>query len=98
MDKIALQAVALAACVVIFVRAEPAINRMGADAPVLLRLAFVLLAAGSISGFVFIVAGHVPAWQDLILTCGIAVLLLCERRIRILTRVRIDKGEKHAQG
>lgn len=90
----------LALCAVIFVRAERAINRMGRDTPRLVRLAFVLLAGGAVAGIFAIAAGAVPEWHALMLAGGITALLVCERRMRILTRTppTIDKGAPHAQG
>jgi ammonia channel protein AmtB len=87
-------------CAAILARAEPAINRMGRDTPRLVRIAFVLLAVGAVAGIFAIAAGAVPEWHALILAAGIAALLLCERRLRILTRTpSVDKGVRHhAQG
>lgn len=87
-------------CAAILARVEPAINRMGRDTPRLVRLAFALLAVGAAAGILAIATGAVPEWHVLILAAGIAALLLCERRLRILTRTPpVDKGVRHhAQG
>lgn len=94
------QLLGLALCAIILARAEPAINRMGHDTPRLVRLAFVLLAGGAVAGIFAIAAGAVPEWHALMLAGGITALLVCERRMRILTRTppTIDKGAPHAQG
>ncbi|MDT3735565.1 MAG: hypothetical protein ROZ00_05020 [Denitratisoma sp.] len=94
------QLLGLALCTIILARAEPAINRMSRDTPRLVRLAFILLAGGAVAGIFAIASGAVPEWHVLMLAAGIAALLVCERRLRILTRAptNLDKGAHHAQG
>lgn len=94
------QLLGLALCALILARAEPAINRMSRDTPRLVRIAFILLAGGAVSGIFAIVSGAVPEWHVLMLAAGVAALLVCERRLRILTRApnNLDKGARHAQG
>jgi hypothetical protein len=84
MITLLLQAIVLVAASVIVVRAEPALNRMSKTTPLLVRLSFHLLTLGAIAEIVFVLAGGIPAWQSAITTAGIAALLLCERRMRIL--------------
>lgn len=94
------QLLGLVLCALILARAEPAINRMSRDTPSLVRLAFILLVGGAVAGIFAIAGGAVPEWHVLMLAGGIAALLVCERRMRILTRApnHIDKGAPHAQG
>ena len=95
-----LQAIFLLACVVILCRAEPATARMSGDTPLLIRLSFNLLAAGALAGIIYTLGGTVPHWLGVVLTLGIAALLLCDRRVRVLTGIRSinpkDKGPSHA--
>lgn len=84
MIALLLQAVVLAAAAIIVVRAEPALNRMSKTTPFLVRVSFHLLTLGAVAEIVFVLAGGIPAWQSAITTVGIAALLFCERRMRIL--------------
>lgn len=80
------QLIGLILCAIILMRAEPAINRMGrASPPLLVRLAFTLLATGAVAGILAILAGSIPDRHTLILLSGTAALTLCERRVRILS-------------
>ena len=98
------QLLGLLCCLIILVRAEPAINRMGnLSPPFIVRFAFALLVTGALSGILSILTGGIPDAHTLILLAGTAALTLCERRIRILsgTRHRPNpqrKGLPHAQG
>lgn len=87
MIALSLQAVSVVACAVILVRAEPAINLMGKHTPTLLRVAMHFLTVGA-AGMVGSIAvfGLVPDIATTILLIGIAALLICERRVRALTR------------
>lgn len=88
MSDLVLQGLVLAAAVVVLARAEPAINRMGRATPHRLAAAFVLLAVGAVAQILAILAGHVPALPEALLTVGVAALLACERRLRVLCRER----------
>lgn len=92
------QALGIFLCIVILARTEPAINRMGKEEPGLIRAAFVLLASASVAGILAILAGHIPGMETLLLSAGTTSMLLCDRRIRILTKNRNRKGLRHAQG
>lgn len=98
--QLAAQAVFLLACLIILFRTEPVINRMGENTPPLIRIAFLLLVIGSASGVLFTLLGQVPDWLTIIFALGVAALLFCERRIRVLTRIRPkppqNKGISHA--
>ena len=93
------QLIGLVLCILILIRVEPALNRMGhASPPPLVRAAFALLAAGAVAGIFAIFAGQVPDAHVLLLTAGTAALTMCKRRIRLLTRIRPPrKGLNHAQ-
>ena len=93
------QLIGIVLCILILVRAEPALNRMGhASPPLIVRVAFALLASGAVAGIFAIFAGQVPDTYVLLLTAGTAALTLCKRRIRLLTRIRPPrKGLNHAQ-
>ena len=84
MSTLILQAIVLVAAVVIIVRTEPALNRMSRCTPLLIRAAFHLLTLGAIAQIVFILDGDVPTWPMAIVCAGVAVLLICERRLRVL--------------
>lgn len=84
MSALILQAIVLVAAFVIIVRAEPALNRMSRCTPFMVRAAFHLLALGAAAEIVCIVVGDVPSWPTAIVTAGIAALLICERRLRVL--------------
>lgn len=98
---LAAQLTGLIVCTLIVWRTEPAINRMGNDSPpMLVRIAFALLATGAVGGILVIFGGNVPELHTLILTAGTAALTFCERRIRLLTGRRHPsprKGLNHAQ-
>lgn len=86
-------------CAVILFRAEPAINQMNATAQHwMIRAAFAALATGAAADLIAISAGAIPSFSHLVLTGGIAALLLCKKRIRLLLRIRpSNKGVQHAQ-
>ncbi len=91
---LAAQTVALTACGVIFWRTEPVLNRMSRCTFRLVWLAFFLLVAGSFGGICWILTGYVPAWPTVVLIAGVALLLLCERRVRVFARgARMAGGE-----
>ena len=85
MTALLLKFVVLLAAGVIVVRAEPALNRMSRETTFLVRVAFHLLAVGSAAQIVFVVVGDTPSWPTAILLVGVAGLLACEKRLRILT-------------
>lgn len=79
-----LQVIVLVAALVIVVRSEPALNRMSRCTPFMIRASFHLLTVGAIAEIVFILAGDVPSWPTAITLVGVAALLFCERRLRLL--------------
>ena len=96
---LAAQAFGIILCLIILIRAEPALNCMGRESPpMIVRLAFALLATGAVAGIIGILAGHVPDSSFLILAAGTAALILCKRRIRLLSRIyNRKKGPINAQ-
>ena len=85
MNAVILQeAVVLVAAIIIIVRSEPALNRMSGCTPMLVRLSFWMLTIGAVAEIVGIFAGAPPGWPDTIIIAGIAALLVCEKRMRIL--------------
>lgn len=81
------QLVSLVACAVILWRTEPAINLMHRKTtPLLLRLSFWLISIGAFAAILAMLDGAVPPWPAAIGAAGVALLLICERRIRYLAR------------
>ena len=79
------QMIGLVCCLIILVRAEPAINRMSHRSPPLVRFAFALLVTGALAGILAILTGTVPDRTTLIILAGTAALTVCERRVRLLS-------------
>jgi len=85
MIDMALQIASAAAAGVIVYRAEPALNRMSRQTHIMIRVSIFLLVIGAVAQIGSIVlAGHVPDAAEALLLTGIAVLLSCERRMRVL--------------
>lgn len=81
------QLLAGAACIIIFVRAEAAINGMNRRTPIIVRLAFWLLLIGAVgAGAQITLADAVPPWPSVFGVWGAALMLFCERRLRYLSR------------
>ena len=94
--NLAAQLIGLVLCILILVRVEPALNRMGRTSPPpIVRAAFALLATGAVAGIFAIFAGQVPDIYVLLIAAGTAALTLCKRRIRLLTRIRQPRKELH---
>lgn len=79
-----LQLSTVAACVVIIVRTDPAINRMCRSTREMIRQSILLLQVGATAEIGSIMLGRVPAAPEALVLCGAALLLVCERRVRIL--------------
>lgn len=75
-------------------RVEPAISRMNGTTHWMIRYAMLLLAAGALGTIVTIYSGGSIDPVALFILAGIALLLVCERRISYLIRIR--KGGRHA--
>ena len=94
------QALFLIACLVVLFRAEPATNLMTRKTPRPIRVSFNCLASAALGGILYTLGGTVPHWLAVLLAIGIAALLICDRRVRVLTGIRSinpkDKGPSHA--
>lgn len=84
----------LFACLILW-RAEPAIARMGCATHWMIRYAMLLLAGGALGILIAIANGATVDFFTLLILAGIAMLLICERRLRYLTNHRRNR---HAQG
>lgn len=94
MTHLLLDALAMLAIVLILYRIEPTIARMGSETHWMVRYAMLLLAGAAAGLFVVIVSGGHIDGLTLILLIGIALLLVCERRISYLANIR--KRRPHA--
>lgn len=83
----------LAACLVLW-RAEQAISRMGAATNWMIRYAMLTLSGAAIGFILTIPAGKGIDIFTLAALVGVALLLVCERRLLYLARQR--RGGKHA--
>ena len=76
------------ACLIVLARTEPALNRMCGATDLFVRVSFWQMAvAASIELLSILFYGYAPGWRECLLSSGLALLLLCERRIRMLTRI-----------
>lgn len=86
MISVVSQMVVIVACALILTRSEPAIARMGRSTGLMLRFAMLFLTVGAAWQIgAIVVLGDVPSIATVILVTGAASLLLCERRIRMMT-------------
>lgn len=97
MIALILQILCIVASIGVLWRAEPALNRMSCDTHIVLRLAVHLLCVGAVAqiGAIWLFS-HVPSVPELMMTIGIALLLICERRLRVLVpppRRRAPQGD-----
>lgn len=69
-------------------KGEPALAKMRKGTPLLLRFSLWLLVVGAFARLVWISLGNVPDPVTLLMLGGVAAMLLCERRITVLTRGR----------
>ena len=74
-----LRAIVAIESVIIALLAEPAINRMSPCTSLVPRLAFHLLTVGAVARLYAILAGDVQTVPTAITTCGVALLLVCDR-------------------
>lgn len=90
---LAAQVLALLACGVIVWRVEPALNRMSRCSSLMINAAlYLIFVAALCAAWEIIVGGAVPPWPAAIGAAGVALLLLCERRLRHLARQPKDRG------
>ena len=77
-------------------KVEPALVKMRKGTPILLRFSLWLLVVGSFARLVWIFLGNVPDPVTLLMLGGVSAMLLCERRVSVLTRGRrTAKGESN---
>lgn len=74
----------VASSAIILWRAEPALNRMSPATPFVVRLAVWLLVVAACAQLVTLITGRLPDWPAVLLQLGVAALLMCERRLRVL--------------
>lgn len=95
LPTVALNLAALVCAILILWRTEPALARMGCRTHWMIRYAMLLLAGGALAVILGIVSGTGIDFTTLLVLAGIALLLLCDRRLRYLIN---RTGERHAQG
>lgn len=89
MTDFLLQAAGVVAACIIYARVEPILNLMAGHCCTPVRLAFWLLAVGAAALVVCIVwRAYVPPLAFLATLAGVALLLVSERRVRALLRIR----------
>ena len=69
-------------------KGEPALAKMRKGTPILLRFSLWLLVVGAFARLVWIFLGNVPDPVTLLTLGGVSAMLLCERRVSVLTRGR----------
>ena len=84
MTPLLLSITSAAACAVILWRAEPALNRMTRATPGPVRVAMWLLTVGAAAQLLAITMGTIPQWPTVLLELGVASMLYCERRLRVI--------------
>lgn len=89
-----LDVAAIGFALLILWRVEPAISRMNHDTHWMIRYAMLLIGSGALVTIGAVYIGHAIDPVTLIFLAGIALLLICERRISYLVRIR--KGGRHA--
>lgn len=91
------QTLTLLSCGLIFSRAEPVLNRCHVlHTSLQINVAFFLLTIGSLVLGGSVLFGSVPSWPTTALAVGMALLLLCERRVRVFIRTSRPKQHKEA--
>lgn len=77
-------------------RAEPALNRMSDATHWMVRYALLMIAAGAMALLLYTLAGKTPDITSLFLAVGLALMLICERRLRYLLPTT-QRRPQHAQ-
>lgn len=90
-----LDLIGLTVAALILWRTEPALNRMSTTTHWMIRYALLLMAAGALALLLSILAGQTPSFPTLLLASGLALLLICERRLRYL--LTHPRSTSHAQ-
>lgn len=85
MIDMALQIVSAGAAGVILYRSEPALNRMSGHTHIMVRISMFLIVVSAAAQLGSVVLfGHIPSASEALLFAGVASLLSCERRMRVL--------------
>lgn len=84
---------AIGLALLILWRTEPALARMNASTHWMIRYALLLLAGGALGIILIVPSGAQIDPVTLLLLAGIALLLICERRLRFLIT---HQGDRHA--
>lgn len=95
MIEILLKLTGIVIALLILWRAEPALNRMSEDTHWMIRYALLMIAAGAMTLLLYTIAGQTPDITALFLAAGLALLLICDRRLRFMLSPR---RTPHAQG
>lgn len=82
------QVIAVIACIVIVWRSEPALAHMTASTHFVVRFSMWLAVVGAVARIVWVMMGGVPDAITIMMLIGMAALIVCERRLRVLTGVR----------
>lgn len=83
-----IQAITTVSCLIVLARTEPALNRMCGATDMFIRVSFWQMAVvAAIELLSLLFYAYTPGWRECLLSSGLAMLLLCERRIRLLTRI-----------
>lgn len=81
----------------ILLRTEPAINRMSKTTHWMIRYALLLIAAAALAIILSTLAGDPPGIITTLLAAGIALMLICDRRLRfLLPNTPNRSGDRHA--
>lgn len=81
---ITMQILAALMCGVILWRAEPTLARMDRHTHLTVRLAMWLATVGAVARLGWLAMGGVPDGITVLMLAGLAALLVCERRLRII--------------
>lgn len=84
-----LQYIGFLSASIIFWRTESILNIMASNCFLAVRLAFWCIVVGAFGLNVSIIQGYVPSFVVLLLTSGLAILFLTERRISTFLRINI---------
>lgn len=86
---------AIACATFILWRVEPIISRMGHGTYWMIRYALLMLAGGAIGIILTVLSGARIDFLTTLLLAGVALLIICERRLRFLANHRYQRG-RHA--
>lgn len=102
MIDLAMQVAGVLMCGLILWRAEPTLARMDRYTHMSVRLAMWLATVGAVARLGWIMLGGVPDGISVLMLGGLAMLLMCERRLRILVPrfgiKRLDRRNRYRKG